>query len=248
MRVERFIYSILILGAVIYGALSAKRAALFQADNEQLRAHIAELESIESQAAQISETARTSAEKVRAQNNELQKLRGEVTQLRGSSKTSETLAAENQRLQAELQRLRTAAGSQPAQAPSGGLPGHDQFPRDSWSFAGYSSPESALVSAIFAMKQGDPKAYLESLSPEEQQRMAQTWQNKSENEIAEKHKSDVSAIAGLRVLERQNISPSEVVMNVYLEGPGRIEKIRMNQVGQEWKFGGIIRDPQRPAQ
>ena len=44
------------------------------------------------------------------------------------------------------------------------------------------------------------------------------------------------------MLDRQNVSPGEVVMSVYLEGPGRMEKIRMNQVGQDWKFGGFIRD------
>ena len=76
--------------------------------------------------------------------------------------------------------------------------------------------------------------------------MAQVWQDKSESAIAEKHKSDVSSIAGLRVLERQNVSQNEVVMQVYLEGPGRVEKIRMNQVGQDWKFGGFIREQQAP--
>ena len=73
--------------------------------------------------------------------------------------------------------------------------------------------------------------------------MAQTWQGKAEQEIARKHQSDVSAIAGVQVLERQNISADEVVMNVYLEGPGRMEKIRMKQVGADWKFGGFIREP-----
>jgi hypothetical protein len=36
-----------------------------------------------------------------------------------------------------------------------------------------------------------------------------------------------------------------MVMSVFLEGPGRVEKVRMNQVGQDWKFGGFIRDQQQ---
>ncbi|HEV8544429.1 MAG TPA: hypothetical protein VGR78_18730, partial [Verrucomicrobiae bacterium] len=160
-----------------------------------------------------------------------------------------SLALENQRLQAENQKLRATGGAMAASpiAPATGVPGRDQFPRDSWTFAGYASPEAALVSALWAMKQGDPKTYLESLSPDEQKRIAQSWQNKSESEIAEKHKSDVASIGGMRVVDRQSVSPNEMIMNVYLEGPGRMEKVRMNQIGQDWKFGGYIRD-QAPAQ
>ena len=74
-----------------------------------------------------------------------------------------------------------------------------QFPRDSWTFAGYSTPEAALVSAVWAMKEGKPQVFLDSLSAEEQARMAKAWENKSEDEIAAKHQQDVSQITGVRV-------------------------------------------------
>src|SRR5436309_995445 len=94
------------------------------------------------------------------------------------------------------------------------------------------------------MREGNPKTYLDSLAPEEQQRVSQNWQNKTEAELAEKHKSDVSTISGLRVLNSDSIGPNEVVMSVLLEGANRTERVRMNQVGQDWKFGGFIRDQQ----
>ena len=99
------------------------------------------------------------------------------------------------------------------------------------------------ISAVWAMKEGNPKTYFASLSVEEQGRMAKVWENKSEQEIVTKHQEDVSPITGVRVLDRQTISPDEVVMNVYIEGVGRMEKVSMKRVNEEWKFGGYIRNP-----
>lgn len=93
------------------------------------------------------------------------------------------------------------------------------------------------------MREGNPQTYLQSLSPEEQARLAKSWQNKPETEIVAKHQSDVAAITGLRVLDRQTVSPNEVLMNVYIEGVGRMEKVSMKLIGNEWKFGGYIRPP-----
>jgi len=252
MRLERIFYSLVIVIAVSVAAVNWRKAVLFQEDNDALRAKVEALEAETAQSAQAAEIVKTSAEKLRTQTSELAKLRNEVTQLRTTAKTAETLTAENQKLRAENQQLHARAGSgstpaAPTQNASDNLAGRGQFPRDSWTFAGYASPENALVSAIWAMREGDPKTYLDSLAPQEQQRMAQNWQNKSETEIAEKHKSDVSSISGLRVLELQKVAPNEVLMNVYLEGPGRVEKVRMSQVGQDWKFGGFIRDAQQQA-
>lgn len=243
MRLERTIYSVLILVAATIAVINWRRAEIFRSDNEDLRARVEELETESAASSTVLELARGQSEKLRAQNLEIMKLRNDVTQSRVGTKEAEALAAENQRLKAMAQAKPNSAEAD-GNAQRGG--GRD-FPRESWSFSGYASPESALVSAIWAMKEGNPQTYLESLTPQEQERMASVWQDKAENEIAEKHKNDVSAIAGLRVLERQDLSPTEVVMNVYLEGPGRVEKIRMNQVGQDWKFGGFIREAP-PAQ
>lgn len=242
MRIERTIYTILVLVAGIIAIVQWQRARLFDHQNAELRLRLESLENEQADSRQITEAVRVQSERLRKQTSELMQLRNEVTQLRGASRSNETIVAENQRLQVELAGLKAAPnnrenpqGRGPAQA------GH--FPRENWSFAGYNSPEAALVSAIWSMKEGNPRSYLESLSPQEQQRLAQLWQDRTETEIAEKHKNDVASISGLRVLEQQNVAAGEIIMDVYLEGPGRMEKIRMNQVGQEWKFGGFIRDP-----
>ena len=95
------------------------------------------------------------------------------------------------------------------------------------------------------MKEGNPKTYLESLAPEEQARMSKVWENKSEAEIAAKHQSDVAAISGMQILGRKAISADEIQMNVYIQGPDRLEIVSMKQIDGQWKFGGFIRDAKK---
>jgi hypothetical protein len=45
----------------------------------------------------------------------------------------------------------------------------------------------------------------------------------------------------VRNLERQEVSPDEERMNVYIEGTGRMEMVSMQQLGVDWKLGGFIR-------
>ncbi len=179
----------------------------------------------------------------RSQNQELLRLRSEANQLRSSAKEAEKLRTDNEQLKSELQKLRTNPAPKTSTAESSAK---DQFPKESWAFAGYSTPDAALVSAIWAMKEGNPKTYLESLSPEEQLRMSKVWENKTAEEIAAKHQTDVSTITGMRILDRKTISPDEVQMKVFIDGVDRMEKVSMKLVNNEWKFAGFIREPKQP--
>jgi hypothetical protein len=245
MRVERFIYSVLVLIAAVAAIVNWRRAVLLALDNEQLRLKVEALETEVNSSSNVVDIAHVQSEKLRKQTSELMQLRNEVTQLRTGSRNVETVATENERLKSELAQLKSTAGSPSSTATNTTR----AFPRESWGFAGYASPEAALVSAIWSMKEGNPRSYLDSLAPSEQERMAKIWQDKSEGEIVEKHKNDVASISGIRVLRQEYTGTGEVVMNVFLEGLERVEKIRMNRiggVGGEWKFGGFIREQPAP--
>ena len=210
-----------------------------QAQNESLRAEVAALRAraAESEAARDAESKRSQRDA-----QDVARLRGEITQLRTDAKDAEKLRAENQQLRNENQKLRSAtppASPQPAPTP----PQAATFPRESWSFAGYASPEAALVSAIWSMRQGNPKQYFESLTTDEQLRMTKAWEGKSQEEIAAKHQNDTAQITGVKVTETQPVSADETLMKVFIEGVNRDEIVRMKRVGNEWKFGGFIREP-----
>jgi hypothetical protein len=243
MKVIRWFWVVLCVAALAAAIAGWNKARNLAAEVEGLRAETSTLkEQIASSAAVQTAAQNQEMESLRDQAQDALKLRNEVNQLRAVAKEVEKLRADNAQLRGLAQQR--AANPAPAPAPAVNPPkSGDQFPRDSWTFAGYATPESALISAIWAMREGKPQTYLESLSPDEQERMAKTWLNKPETEIAAKHQQDVAAITGVRVMDRQNVNDTEVVMNVWLEGVNKPEKISMKRVGNDWKFGGFIRSP-----
>jgi myosin heavy subunit len=243
MNAFNWITRILLVAAVAAAVVGWRKAEQLRSDNESLRT---ELQGAKEQTAAIAEAERkkiqSELEQLRGEAQDILKLRSESARLKESAREAEKLRSENQRLRTDIQRL--ASAPSPA-APAPPPPPADQFPRDTWTFAGYSTPESALISAVWAMREGKPQTYLESLAPDEQARMAKQWLNKSEAELAAKHQQDTAAISGLRILDRNAISPDEIQMNVFIDGVNRAEKVSLKRVGNEWKFGGFIRAPQK---
>ena len=135
----------LIVGLVVQ-TLRLRQSA---AKNQQLESQIAELRSVAA-AAGASPGAATSSDG--EDRTELLRLRNQVAQLR---------AATN-----ELHELRAAIEHSPASPPAT-RPGAEFVPRESWTFAGYATPEAAFQSMFFAMNQRDQNAFVEALSPEE---------------------------------------------------------------------------------
>jgi myosin heavy subunit len=168
-----------------------------------------------------------------------------VDELRAQQREAEKLREQNQKLKMDNDHLRDAAAAYKPAAASSQTAASDQLSRENWKFAGYATPEAALVSSIWSMKEGNPKTYLDSLAPEEQARMAKIWENKSEAEVAAKHQQDVSAITGMRILDRKPVSADEVQMSVYIQGVDRMEKVSMKLIDNQWKFAGFIRDPKK---
>jgi regulator of replication initiation timing len=196
-------------------------------ENAALRAQVEALRARASAAEEADAARQAELKKAQSEAQEIVRLRGEVTQLRTTARDIEKLRTENQQLRTDNQKLRgTAQASTPAPPTT---PAANAFPRESWTFSGYTSPQAALVSAIWAMQQGNPKQYFESLTAEEQLRMSKAWEGKSREEIAAKHQSDVSRITGMRVVETQNVNADEVVMRVFIEGVNREERVSMRE-------------------
>src|SRR6266404_4423809 len=227
MKILRWLVAFVVMVVMVAAVAGWQRVQQLRAENELLRTELQRLKEQSSAAAAAqAKQQEEELQRLRAEAKDVFKLRGEVSQLRSAAKEAETLRARNEQLRAQNQQSRPGAG---AAAPASVAPVASlaQFPRDSWTFAGYSTPEAALVSAVWAMKEGKPQVFLDSLSAEEQARMAKAWENKSEDEIATKHQQDVSQITGVRVTGRQEIASDEVRLSVFIEGPGRSEIVTM---------------------
>ena len=242
MKVFRSFAIILLLLSMGLAIWNWKEASELRAANSRLREELEETKR-QSVAATTERTKGRDAElaRLRAGLEELPRLRNEISQLRVAARQSVQLTNRPAPPAATTANLPSPLPAVPSPAPAGG-----QFPREAWTFAGYATPETALVSALWSMKEGNPRAYLETLAPTEQIRMAQAWADKSEVEIAAKHQRDVSKITSMTVLDKQIVSDDEVVMNVQIEGIGRTEKVSMKRVDSEWKFGGFIPNPPPP--
>ncbi len=237
----------LALAGIAFGALQWTTAKALRAENEALRKQLASLEADVAAAAQETGKKRdVEIARLRKQAEEVHQLRGDVARLRGEADEAARLREANERLRARTL-TQPSAPTSGAAAPVDPLPSvqPNSFPKENWSFAGYETPENALVTAIWAMQQGTPETYLDSLAPEEQVRMAQRWQGKSEEEIAAKHQSDVTRITGITVTGREDIDADNIVMNVQIDGVNRAEKVSMKRVDGQWKFGGYIREPEQ---
>ena len=236
------IVSFLALCVVATAIWGWREVGKLRADNEALRQKLAAAETAsQEQAEALQARHQKEVQSLQRQAQEVHKLRGEVNRLQSGAESLARLQEAQSRLKRENQTLREAA-RKAAVRPTRARLKQGNFPKENWEFLGYKSPEDALISAIWTMQQGDPQGYFESLAPAEQERMAQRWQDKSDEEIASKHQSDVAAISGIRVLNRRELSDHEVVLDVYIdvEGTGRMQTVSMQRIDNQWKFAGEV--------
>lgn len=237
---------VIVLAAALAAAVTGwQRSARKQAEVVKLQEEITRIRA-EAAAKLKSELEQRDQDLIRLESDarEVHRLRGEVRKLGSGAAEAATLRAENERLRALAERLGAAQPALPDSEPATeeDVKPLAMYPKEDWAFSGYSTPEDALVSAIWAMQQGDPRTYLDSLGPNEQVRIAERWQDKSEQEIAAKHQGDVARITGLEILTEEVKSGGEVVMDVRIHGVDRLEKVSMKQVDGQWRFDGYIRD------
>jgi hypothetical protein len=188
-----------------------------------------ETTSIDSPAAPVRQVD-TDKTALAADNRELLQLRNEAVQLREKTKDLETLRAELVAANAENRRWN--AGSEVRPIAGTNAPGF--LAREKWSFAGYSTPESALQSFFYSVGSGNLETYLASLTPK--RRDAFLAQPKPPN--AEEFAAQTKRIAGFRILGRElTRTDGSVVFGIEItETDGLRQKpVTLELFGNEWK-------------
>jgi hypothetical protein len=113
-----------------------------------------------------------------------------------------------------------------------------ELPKESWTFAGYADPDSALQSTLWAGISGDARKILDGAVPE--------FREEAKTEADQKR---LMALIGgnmgrwknVRILEKQTPFDDQVhfVVNVvYTNGTDTIFKMKWKRVGSEWKYNG----------
>jgi hypothetical protein len=204
--------------------------ARIAAENAQLRSMM-EKTSIDAPATAVAEVETEKTAAAAADNRELLQLRNEAARLREKTKDLQELRTELAAANAENRRWRAGSELRP---PSGtNAPGF--LPRENWSFAGYSTPESTVQSFFYSVGSGDLETHLASLSPKRREAfLAQPKPPSAEDLIAKSKR-----IAGFRILGREP-SPKDriVVLGIeitYTDGSGQQKPLALELFGSEWK-------------
>jgi RNA polymerase sigma factor (sigma-70 family) len=199
---------------------------------EQFAALQGENATLSNQLANIRQTDSMSKEQL----SELMRLRGEVASLRSQKDQLEKSRKENRPLP-------TAPNAQPAQRETEGE--DKNFPKASWAFVGYATPEAAFQSTVWALSNGDVKTMLGSMAPAELERVQRELADKSESEIAAKFTAEFEKVKGFRILKKESLSEDEVILTLYVEGLEPNEgtpRMKLQRVGGEWKTAGPYKD------
>jgi len=171
------------------------------------------------------------------ESRELLRLRGQVGLLRQQSRELEKVREENRQARAALE-------NSPKSAMAATAATADYWPQDSWAFKGYTTPDAALQSSLWAANNGDLKAVLASVTGEMQKFIAEDIKGKSETEASIRAMDEVMGIKSIRVINRELRSDGTVVITAELEGPAekRTEKFEMTKIEDEWKLSGPDRN------
>ena len=117
----------------------------------------------------------------------------------------------------------------------------DYWPRDSWAFTGYASPDAALQTSLWAANNGDLKALLASVTGDVQKKMEEDFGGKSETEASIRAMDEVSNLKSVRVLDREVQGDDTVVLSAeFVDGTdSHTGKLVMKKIGNDWKLSGL---------
>lgn len=213
-----------VVGLVVVLMMERAAREKLRVENESLSQQLAQFqtdnENFSNQLGQAKSSPAFSDDKM----SELMKLRGEVGVLRQQTNELEKLRVENKRLKAIPE-------SQPAK--SAPVVSQNDFPKSSWAFAGYATPENALQTWVWALDKGDKKMILASLTADQQNLF---------KDLTDVELSQPSPFTAYHVISTEVIS--DEIMNVTVDSDfpdGRTtgkQKYKFMKVGTGWKMAG----------
>jgi hypothetical protein len=178
---------------------------------------------------------------LRVQAQELLKLRRDVRDLRSHTNEISRLEEENRQLKESQTNV-----PQPGQTASADLTAaadnsQPAVPRESWAFAGYSTPAAAVQSALWSLASGDIDTYLAGLTDANRTQVeAQLQPNTPEADqaIAALTRS-MSGATSFQITDQTAVSDTTVAVTISIPG-AQVEQERflVTEANGEWRISG----------
>lgn len=110
------------------------------------------------------------------------------------------------------------------------------FDKASFVYAGYRTPEKTVQTMLWAMAEGDSDAFLTCCTPGEKVQREKAWAGETKEEVSAKGKEQVASMGRIRILNQTNISASQMILTVLMEGSGHTETMLFSRIGDDWKY------------
>ena len=234
MRATRLIIGLLctaaVVGTAVWVGVGYQARLGLEEENQGLRQQldqmaelVAENERLSNLVAQASQSRPMSDEQMR----ELLRLRAQVAALRQPGKAPASLPNEN------LQAPTTAESAAPAT---------NYWPRASWAFAGYATPNAALQTSLWAASKGDVKTLLGSFTGDAKLMAETIMSTNSESALSAVVISQIASLKSLRVINREVRDEDTVLLTTETDEDGglQLKKALMKKVGNDWKLSGYV--------
>ena len=118
----------------------------------------------------------------------------------------------------------------------------NDFPKASWAFVGYASPDSALESWTWALAAGDKKVMLQSLTPEAQKEWQKQLAGLTDDQLKAQAAQGAAKLLGYIIQKREVVSDGEVVLHITMIGSDQVQKMDVKKIASEWKVAGPKQD------
>ena len=183
-------------------------------ENESLQRQLERMAQLETDNSQLSNiVAQADGSHSNQQLMELLKLRNEVGMLRRQTNEFQKLREQNEQLQAAIKVGNDSQVSPTSNVPSAAPP-LAVYPKASWAFVGFATPEDAFQSLNWAAFNGDIATLRANFTPDMQKEFAKQFESKSETDVANEIKNKFTETTEFRVLTRDVISDNLVVLGV----------------------------------
>lgn len=138
-------------------------------------------------------------------------------------------------LETEIQRLKTVLSTAASSVDGGGtppeVPATDIYPRDSWMFVGYDTPENTIQSIIWAVSEGDENTYAAGVTPELGNELQSEFEDGS---FASDGPLEMGDVTGYRIVDRNVVSGNQVVVTLFMDGPNVLMPMTLQATENGW--------------
>jgi len=177
------------------------------------------------------ETAPGESERLRLENEDLLKLRNEVRQLR-------ELVPEIEGARAEHQRLLQAKQNPPAE-PSAYATPEGYVGKDALADLGLGTPEAAVQTFLWTMREGNFKRMLECASPRFKRHQGFDRLTAEElpqigEQMGQKLQSQMQTFKDFRIIDRKEVTPEEVTLQLRSSLTSAVLSLSLRRVGNDW--------------